>query len=153
MKKSIIITVVFLMLIVTSACSTLKTKQGSSPEHITAASSPQPSNVSYDFKDILVPNSMKLINDDSIVIETGNMKTGLICFKGRVDPVSLFDFFVTSMASNGWHLRSYFKYRRYILIYEKSDRDCVIRITSGFWGTKLELWVTPRHAGSEVVIQ
>ena len=153
MKKPVIMMLVSLMLVITTGCSTLKNKDNSSPEGITAASSQQPSNLSYDFKDILVPSSMKLVHDDSIVIETGKMKTGLICFKGRVDPVSLFDFFVNSMTNNGWHLRSYFKYRRYMLIFEKPDRDCVIRITSGFLGSKLELWVTPRQNSSGVIIQ
>jgi len=103
----------------------------------------RPSNY-YDFSDIPIPREMKLDPDASLLFETTNLKAGRICFKGWVDPVSLFDFFMESMPRDNWKLRSYFKYGVYLLVYEKPDRDCIISINKGSLSTRLEIWVTPR---------
>jgi hypothetical protein len=98
----------------------------------------------YDFADILVPREMKLDPDSSLLFETTNLKAGRICFKGWVDPVSLFDFFMENMPKDNWKLRSYFKYGVYLLVFEKPDRDCIVSIHKGTLSTRLEVWVTPR---------
>jgi len=98
----------------------------------------------YDFKDILIPREMKLDSKDSLLIETGKRKAGRICFKGRMDPLELFDFFVLNMPKDRWALRSYFKYGAYLLVFEKPDRDCILSIHEESFNTKLEIWVTPR---------
>lgn len=98
----------------------------------------------YDFKDILIPREMKLDSKASLLFETGKLKAGRICFKGWVDPVSLFNFFAIHMPQDRWALRSYFKYGVYLLVFEKPDRDCIISIHKGSLNTKLEIWVTPR---------
>ena len=103
----------------------------------------RPSNY-YDFADILIPREVKLDPDASLLFETTNLKAGRICFKGWVDPVSLFDFFMENMPRDDWKLRSYFKYGVYLLVYEKPDRDCIISINKGTLSTRLEVWVTPR---------
>ncbi len=104
----------------------------------------------YDFSDILIPREMKLDPDSSLLFETTSLKAGRIRFKGWVDPVSLFDFFMNNMPQDNWKLRSYFKYGVYLLVYEKPDKDCIISINKGSINTWLEVWVTPRivHAGS-----
>jgi len=98
----------------------------------------------YDFDDILVPKEMKLVPNSSLLFETPQLKAGVIFFEGRVDPVSLFDFFTNTMPKDNWSLRSYFKYGRYILVFEKSDKDCIISINEKALKTELEMWVTPR---------
>ncbi len=103
----------------------------------------QPSNY-YDFSDILIPQEMKLDADASLLFETTNLKAGRICFKGWVDPVSLFSFFKENMPRDQWKLRSYFKYGVYMLVFEKPDRDCIISIHKRAFSTWLEVWVTPR---------
>lgn len=102
----------------------------------------------HDFKDILIPREMKLDADSSLLFETAHLKAGRICFKGWVDPVSLFDFFIENMPKDQWTLRSYFKYGVYLLVFEKPDRDCIISIHKDTWSTWLEVWVTPRLARS-----
>lgn len=105
----------------------------------------------YDFSDILIPKEMKLDPDSSLLFETTNLKAGRIRFKGWVDPVSLFDFFIKNMPQDNWKLRSYFKYGVYLLVYEKPDRDCIISIHKGTLNSWLEVWVTPRiaHGGPQ----
>ena len=98
----------------------------------------------YDFEDILVPKEMKLVTSSSLLFETPQLKAGVIFFEGRVDPVSLFDFFVNNMPKDNWQLRSYFKYGRYMLVFEKPDKDCIISINEKALTTELEMWVTPR---------
>ncbi|MFP4036288.1 MAG: hypothetical protein ACLFUE_02075 [Desulfobacteraceae bacterium] len=102
----------------------------------------------YDFEDIPVHRKMKLEPEPSLLFETRNLKAGRICFKGRLDPVELFEFFVVNMPSENWQLRSYFKYGVYLLVFEKPDRDCIISINKSTFNTQLEIWVTP-HLGPE----
>lgn len=108
----------------------------------------RPSNY-YDFSDILIPQEMKLDADASLLFETTNLKAGRICFKGWVDPVSLFSFFKENMPRDQWNLRSYFKYGVYMLVFEKPDRDCIISIHKRTMSTWLEVWVTPRLVSAQ----
>ena len=102
----------------------------------------------YDFDDILVPKEMELSPKNSLLLETPQVKAGVIQFAGRVEPISLFDFFQTNMPKDGWQLRSYIKYGRYLMVYEKPDRDCVISIDESSLTTSMEIWVTPRIGGT-----
>jgi hypothetical protein len=98
----------------------------------------------HDFEDVLIPKGMKLVSKDSILFETPRVKTGVLVYQGRVDPVSLFDFFMVNMPKDNWSIRSYFKYNRYLLVFEKPDKDCIITIVDDRWNTTLEISVAPR---------
>ena len=104
----------------------------------------QPAGTYYDFDDVPVPTQMELQPKQSIIFETPDIKAGVIVFTGRVDPLSLFNYFVVSLKNEGWHLRSYFKYQRYIMVFEKPTKDCIIRIIENGLSTELQVWVTPR---------
>ncbi len=140
----------FLMLFVASCAQTFKsTPESKSPESGTQAKG-LPSQGSpdsyYDFDDILIPKEMKLVPKLSLLFETPEIKAGVIFFEGRVDPVSLFNFFMTNMPKDNWQLRSYFKYGRYIMVFEKPDKDCIVSINEKTLTTELEMWITPRTA-------
>ncbi len=98
----------------------------------------------YDFDDILIPKEMELQSNESIIFETPSLKAGALMFEGDVEAVSLFDFFIHHMTEDNWSLRSYFKYGRYLLVFEKQEKDCVIRIQDERFKTLLYVWVTPR---------
>jgi hypothetical protein len=98
----------------------------------------------HDFEDVLIPPGMKVLPKQSMLFETPRVKTGVMVYEGRVDPVSLFDFFMTNMPKDNWSVRSYFKYNRYILVFEKPDRDCIITLVDNALNTQLEIWVAPR---------
>ena len=104
----------------------------------------QPTESYYDFDDVPVPSQIELQPKQSIIFETPNIKAGVIVFTGRVDPLSLFNYFVVALKNEGWHLRSYFKYQRYIMVFEKPTKDCIIRIIEDGYNTSLQVWVTPR---------
>ncbi len=98
----------------------------------------------YDFTDIPIPKDMKLITEKSFLVEYANLKGGVMHFEGRVDPLSLFNFFYIGMQKEGWNPVGYFKYGPYIILMEKPEKECVIRIEDGGWNTKLEIWITPK---------
>jgi hypothetical protein len=106
---------------------------------------PAQSSFFYDFKDIQVPEEMKIETDKSSVSPVDGGKAGVIRFKGRAEPISLFDFFFNTMPKDGWTLLSFQKYQRYLLVFTKDNRVCVITVEEApIYYTLLEVWVSPR---------
>jgi hypothetical protein len=106
----------------------------------------EPANFHYAFDQILVPREMELQPKLSFVFAGPQIKAGMMTFRGRVDAVSLTNFFLNNMPRDGWQLSSSFKYRRAILVFTKPDRDCIINIIDGRFFTTLEIWVAPKEA-------
>jgi len=98
----------------------------------------------YEFEDIPVPKEMKFIPERSCLVEYANMKGGMMYLEGRVDALSLFNFFYSALQQNGWNLVGYFRFKPYVLIMDKPDRECVIRIEDSGWNTKAEILVVPK---------
>jgi len=124
-----------------SACSTKQFGSPDDPPRQTASASPY-----YNFEDILVPREMELQPKHSFVFGGPQAKVGMLSFKGRVDSVSLANFFVNNMPKDGWQLSSSFRSRRTILVFTKPDRDCIINIIDNRFSTSLEIWVAPKGA-------
>lgn len=99
----------------------------------------------HDFNDVLIPREMELQPKLSFVFEGPSVKAGVLVFKGRVDPVSLTNFFINNMTKDGWQLSSSFKYRRTILVFTKPDRDCIINIIDDRFTTSMEIWIAPKE--------
>jgi len=103
----------------------------------------------YDFKDIRVPEEMEIQTDKSIISPSDSGKYGTMVFRGRAEPISLFDFFFNNMPKDGWSLVTYQKYQRYHMVFTKENRVCMITIEeSPLWYTWLEIKVSPKVAGS-----
>jgi hypothetical protein len=98
----------------------------------------------YDFNDIPIPTEMKLVTEKSFLVEYANLKGGIMHFEGRVEALSLFNFFYVGLQKDGWNLVGYFKYGPYIVLMEKPDKVCVVRIEDSGWNTNLEIWITPK---------
>ncbi len=155
MRKTTIFTLLVLLLSFALVGCASSPKEGStSPDKVT---SPPPEkeaqNRYFDFDDIPVPKDMEIKPDNSILFESPDMKAGVVIFKGRVDAVSLFDFFMNNMPKENWHMRSYFKYGRYIMVFEKPKKDCIIRIKDHSFNTELQVWVTPRFPAEKEKMQ
>lgn len=103
----------------------------------------------YDFEDVVIPSEMKLQKDESFIMQTAQVKAGILVYTGWVDPVSLFSFYLSAMPSEGWKPLSYFKYGHYLLVFEKSEKVSVIRIRKSRFTTRLEIWVSPAMSESE----
>jgi len=140
----IIYTIVICSLLVfINACAESKPKP---PETVGTVSeeTKEETTTYYDFEDVPIPKEMKLITEKSFLVEYANLKGGIMHFEGRVDPLSLFNFFYVGLQKEGWNLIGYFKYGPYIILMEKPDKECVIRIEDSGWNTKLEIWLTPK---------
>lgn len=142
------------MIVLTAVgCSSVLEENNTSPaqQPVPAA---RPSLGSYqDFEDVLIPSEMDPDYKDSFVLETPNFKTGILRYEGRIDAVSLGNFFESNMPKDGWKLRSKMKYGRSILIFEKPNRDCIINIADETFKTVLEVMVAPRQDTEAPVIQ
>lgn len=98
----------------------------------------------YDFDDIPIPREMKIDPGNSILFESGRLKSGMLNFTGRVDSDSLFNYFQVSMANEGWRLLNSIKYSTYMLAFDKPEKICIIRIVPKKFSSELQIWVTPK---------
>jgi len=114
-----------------SGCSTLGGKK----------KAPKP--VYYDFGDVLVPKELKYLSDQSFVQRRPDFPAGLLTFKGRVDRNSLMNFFDVNMTKDNWQPVMSSKTSRAIMLFQKQNRRCVIRIDEGTFVTYVEIWVAP----------
>jgi len=146
MKKQLL--VLMAILVFCTACTgmggTKQTTQNPTAPQTTQAVNPDDVDSYYDFDDVLVPKEMEIDDKKSLVFESPNLKAGMMHFEGRVDAVSLFDFFANSMPKDGWHTTSSFKYGRYVIGFEKPNKDCILSITDGSYKTGLQIWVNER---------
>lgn len=137
-----------LLLLPMTGCETMFGSSNAAPE---APSAPAPDSFYYDFKDIRVPAEMEIQPDKSVLTPTSAGKAGLIKFRGRAEPISLFDFFANNMPKDGWTLLTYQKYQRYLLVFSKENRISVITIYEDpLYYTWADVWVSPRTSGSPV---
>lgn len=148
MRKTFAPLLAMALILALAACSTLENKSSSSSP---APVSKQSSIGAYqDFEDVLIPKDMDLQDKSSFVIQTVNFKSGILTYTGRVDPISLSNFFEANMAQDNWKQRSKMRYQtRTLLVFEKPDRDCIINIEDKTFNTQVEVIVAQRLASSE----
>ena len=149
MRKSFAPLLAMALILALAACSTLENK----------SSSPAPSPVSkqaamgayHEFEDVLIPKDMDLKDKDSFVIQTVNFKSGILTYTGRVDPISLSNFFEANMVQDNWKQRSKMRYHtRTLQVFEKPDRDCIINIEDKTFNTQMEIIVAQRMSGGDI---
>ena len=103
----------------------------------------------YDFNDIRIPDEMEIQKNKSSISPVEGGRAGVMKFKGRAEPISLFDFFYNTMPKDGWTLQTYQKYQRFLLVFTKDTRICVITIDEDpFFYPWLDVWVSPKVQGS-----
>lgn len=124
-----------------ASCTTMGS---SNAEHSTVAPPPPPPDNYYDFNDVAVPNEMTLRSKESFILETPTTRTGVMSFDGKVEAVSLRNYYINTMARDGWTMRSAIKSSKSLLLFEKPDKYAAIIITDRALRTGLEIWITPR---------
>ncbi|MFH2011160.1 MAG: hypothetical protein ABIJ37_00410 [Pseudomonadota bacterium] len=137
--------VIIIGLILFQGCATLN-DTSSSKEGIDVKllkSNPLP--VYYDFDDVSIPPELTLDKEKSFVYETSALKAGVLVFKGRVEISSLVAFFQQNMAKNDWVFLNSFKYKGYIMNFQKENKSCLITLYDGIIYTKVEVRVGPLH--------
>lgn len=135
------------VVLLSQGCATMT---GSSSQDTAAPTEPPMSaGFYYDFNDIRVPEEMELQTDKSSITPVQGGKAGVMKFKGRVEPISLFDFFANTMPKDGWTMLTYQKYQRYLLVFSKDNRIVVMTIEEDpIYYTWLEIWVSMRVPGA-----
>jgi hypothetical protein len=154
----ILLQVVLICILALSGCSSMG-GQGSAPPPnpvgqqqqasasaggTTVTSSPSaPRPLFYDFPDIPVPQELDLQPKESYVVQSGALRSGILTLRGRVDLNSLINFFQMALPREHWKPKGYFRYQRSVLIFEKPDKTCVIRLYEGMIYSYVEIFVTP----------
>lgn len=146
MHRIFLATLAMALVLAVSGCgnSVLKDRGGTQDKSAPAAPQTEAVGAYQEFDDVLIPNEMELVDKSSFVFETPQFKTGIVTYKGRVNAVSLANFFEKELPKDNWRLRSKMKYNRTILVFEKPDRDCIINIIDQTFDTVLEIMVAPR---------
>jgi hypothetical protein len=116
---------------------------GSTDSRGAASSVSAPRPLFYDFPDIPVPQELELQAKESYVVQSGAVRTGILTLRGRVELNSLINFFQMAMPREHWKSKGYFRYQRSVMIFEKPDKVCVIRLYEGTIYSYVEIFVTP----------
>ncbi len=151
MHKGILWTAIVLVLGCALGCSTLSRSQADTEgkDLLTTNATEHNKAPAYQFKDVKVPSELELQNDESFIMQTPQVKAGALVYTGWVDPVSLSSFYLRTMPEDGWSPMSYFTYGHYLMVFQKPERVCVIRIHKGRLTTRLEIWVSPAISNAE----
>lgn len=108
--------------------------------------------VYYDFKDILIPKELKVMDGSTVVVSTPGYTSGIISLKGMIESRSLFNFFTNNMAKDNWNMISNIKSpASTIMIFQKQSRWAVITIRERDFSTYVEVGVAPTIGKVEAV--
>ena len=94
-----------------------------------------------DFNDLLIPGELNWNREKSMSIRTASFAGGILHFSGRVEINSLTDFFITSMAKDGWKMTGSVKQKSNLLIFTKKNKASMITIADGEFSSKTEVYV------------
>ena len=145
MKKSIIVligSILFLMMLYGCTGTSVR-KESAATQPTNVANTSTVNNQYYDFSDVLIPGELKLKPKLSSIYRTPGFAAGLLVFEGRYDATSLCGFFESNMAKDNWRSKASLKFNPMILIFEKDNRVCVIRIEEYTFNTHVEIWMAP----------
>ena len=142
-KGWIFLVVIAALMLLTTGCSHFQKgeKNTETPEVTRQDTGPVP--LYYDFGDVLIPSELKIDKKSSFVFRTANFSAGVISLKGRVDVSSLLAFFSSNMQKDNWKEIASFKSPRSVIMYEKTNRYCMINISEKDFYTYVEIWVAP----------
>ena len=105
--------------------------------------------VYYDFDDISVPPELKLDKKRSFIYESRKTRSGVLVFRGRIDVTSLASFFKENMPHDGWVFINCYKYKDYILNFQKDGKSCLISLHDKLLNTIVEIRVGAFHEDIE----
>ncbi len=118
-------------------------KDSAAVQPVAASGKPSGQNQYYDFPDVLIPGELKANPKRSSIYRTPGFAAGMLFFQGRYDGTSLAAFFENNMAKDNWRPKAALKFNPSILIFEKDNRVCVIRIEEFNFVTHVEVWMAP----------
>ncbi len=132
-------------LLLSAGCSQMNpwTPAASSPASATQTAQPSQTDSYYptDFRDLLMPNEMEYVRDNSMLIKTDAFFGGILNFAGRVEVSSLTNFFISSMVNNQWKMTGSLEGKTVLLSFVKPQQTCMINIVEGEYGLKTNIYV------------
>jgi hypothetical protein len=145
MKKGIILScfLAVLLMMFYGCIGTSVKKESAAAQPVSMESKSSGTNQYYDFPDVLIPGELKIQTKRSSIFRTPGFAAGLLVFEGRYDGSSLAVFFESNMAKDNWRSKAALKFNPMILIFEKENRVCVIRIEEYTFLTRVEVWMAP----------
>lgn len=140
----VMVTVIVALSLFISGCSSVFSKKDSSSQS-TRLKNP---NSLGGFPDVLIPDGFKTDKESTYIVESSGLVTGILVLKGRVERNSLISFFQSHMVKDGWKAITSFisPQTSTFLLFQKSDKWCVISIKESKFTTHVEIAVAP--AGS-----
>ncbi len=149
-SKILFVFLVTAMLCINTGCASfdLSANQEDGDENV----APTLSNEPYyptDFKDLLIPGELAWNHEKSMVINTESFSGGILLFSGRVELVSLTNFFITSMVNDGWKMPGSMRSKNVLLSFFKPGQTCMIKIDEGEYGlrTNVNIYITKDLSG------
>jgi len=104
---------------------------------------PPVSGFAGDLQDIELPTELEWERDKSMTIKTESFNGGIWHYEGRVEPLSLKDYVVSSMQNNKWKLVGESTSRDILLAFVKPNKTCMMVISESKMGkTRVTLYVT-----------
>lgn len=93
-----------------------------------------------DFKDILIPDGLKLDRKNSMHTRSQTFNGGILNYEGRLDVTSLLEFFENSMGNSGWQLVGTIKSEKSLLIFVKANKTCMITVADSKFNLNSEVY-------------
>ncbi|MDY0220208.1 MAG: hypothetical protein RBR67_03630 [Desulfobacterium sp.] len=132
------------LLVAATGCSSMNMGGNKSSSPDTQPQTRETTAVYYDFKDILIPKELKVMDGSTVVVSTPGYTSGIIALKGRIESRSLFNFFSNNMIKDNWNMISNIKSpASTIMIFQKESRWAVITIREKDFNTYVEVGVAP----------
>lgn len=128
-----------------SGCAYMKTQKNKDAKVPTSSKQVKhgPAPFYYDFGDVLIPGELKVDKAESFIYKSSNYSAGVLVLNGRVNTVSLINFFENNMAKDNWETICSFKAEQTLLLFRKENRWCIISVCTAQFSTQAKIWVAP----------
>ncbi|MBF0568210.1 MAG: hypothetical protein HQK95_05020 [Nitrospirae bacterium] len=115
------------------------------PPPATPTAPSQISLMGTDFEDIDIPEELKLVEGESILMNTASFVGGSLVYSANVTVDSIVRFFKTQMPKKGWEfMASSFARNNAIVAFKKPNKNCVVHIIGpGGWQqeARVHVWI------------
>jgi len=131
------------MLLVLGACAASTPPPTAVPQEpvVVQPAGEEPSVVPSRFEDIPVPANVLEDQTVSVLVGSGEGKTGVLVFNSMESPYSLISFFSENLPLHGWQLIARFERNGGYLTYVKGSRSILIAISGAGKNSHIEIWV------------
>ena len=114
--------VVFILVSSLYGCATMQ-EQPTSAQGLAASSMLR-------FNDVPYPAGFKILTEKSFILESGNVRAGVLKYTGKGNVEDIVRFYKTKMPTYNWALLNILEYGERMLNFERENEGCLITIKS-----------------------